>query len=108
MAEETTDIWRYEIARGVLTRVTSEPYVDCPLRSADGKGLFYMSNRSGMPALYRRSLTGDGDPVRVGEAGHGQYSESLSTDGRTIVAMEMNPTSGLAQLSVGGMAEGGH
>ena len=95
VAEETTDIWRYEIARGVLTRVTSDRYVECPLWSADGKNLIYMSNRSGMPALYRRSLSGDGEPVRVGEAGHGQYPESLSTDGKTIVAMEMNPTSGL-------------
>jgi eukaryotic-like serine/threonine-protein kinase len=95
MAEETTDIWRYEIARGVWTRLTSDRYVECPLWSADGKDLIYMSNRSGMPALYRRPLAGDREPVRVGEPGHGQYPESLSTDGKTIVAMEMNPTSGL-------------
>jgi hypothetical protein len=63
---------------------------------ADARLEIYMSNRSGVPALalYRRPLAGDGDAVRIGEPGHGQYSESLSKDGKTIVAMEMNPSSG--------------
>jgi eukaryotic-like serine/threonine-protein kinase len=94
IAEETTDIWRYEIARGVLARLTSDTYVDGPLWSADGKDLIYTSNRSGVPALYRRPVTGEGEPIRVGEAGRGQYTDTLSADGRTIVAMEMSPTGG--------------
>jgi eukaryotic-like serine/threonine-protein kinase len=94
ITEETTDIWRYEIARGVLARLTSETYVDGPVWSANGKDLIYMSNRSGTPAVYRRPATGEGEPTRVGEGGGGQYPDSLSADGRTIVATHMSPTSG--------------
>lgn len=95
LAEETTDIWRYEIGRGVLTRLTSDAYVECPLWSADGKAMIYMSTRSGMPALYRRPVVGEGEAVRLRESGRGQYPETLSKDGKTIVAMEMNPRTGL-------------
>jgi Tol biopolymer transport system component len=68
--------------------------VDCPLWSADGKDIIYTSNRSGVPALYRRPVTGEGEPIRLGEAGRGQYTDTLSADGRTIVAMEISPTGG--------------
>jgi len=95
IAEDTTDIWSYEIERGVLTRLTSEGYEDGPLWTADGKAIIYQSNKSGAPALYRQPVEGKGDAVRFGPSGRTQYPETLSKDGRAIVITEMNPKTGL-------------
>jgi len=40
-------------------------------------------------------VVGEGEAVRLGASGRGQYPETLSKDGKTLVAMEMNPMSGL-------------
>jgi len=95
IAEDTTDIWSYEIERDVLTRLTAEGYEDGPLWTADGKAIIYPSNKSGAPALYRQPVAGKGEAVQLGQAGRTQYPETLSKDGRTIVVTEMNPKTGL-------------
>ena len=95
IAEDTTDIWSYEIERGALTRLTSEGYEDGPLWTADGKTLLYASNKSGARALYRQPVAGKGEAVRLGQGGRTQYPETLSKDGKTIVVAEMNPKTGL-------------
>ena len=89
IAEDTTDIWSYEIERGALTRLTSEGYEDGPLWTADGKAILYESNKSGGSALYRQPLAGKGEAVRLGQGGRALHSETLSKDGKTIVAIEM-------------------
>ena len=95
IAEDTTDIWSYEIERGALTRLTSEGYEDGPLWTADGKAIIYPSNKSGVPALYRQPVAGKGEAVQLGQGGRTQYPETLSKDGKTIVVTEMNPKTGL-------------
>ena len=95
VAEDTTDIWSYEIERGALTRLTSEGYEDGPLWTADGKALIYPSNKSGAPALYRQPVAGKGEAVQFGPSGRIQYPETLSKDGKAIVVTEMNPKTGL-------------
>ena len=95
IAEDTTDIWSYEIERGALTRLTSEGYEDGPLWTADGKAIIYPSNKSGAPALYRQPVAGKGEAVQLGQGGRTQYPETLSKDGKTIVVTEMNPKTGL-------------
>jgi serine/threonine protein kinase/Tol biopolymer transport system component len=95
IAEDTTDIWSYEIERGALRRLTSEGYEDGPLWTVDGKTLIYASNKSGVQALYRQPVAGKGEAVRLGQGGRTQYPETLSKDGKTIVVAEMNPKTGL-------------
>ena len=95
IAEDTTDIWNYEIERGALTRLTSEGYEDGPLWTADGKAFIYPSNKSGVQALYRQPVAGKGEAVQLGQSGRTQYPETLSKDGKTIVVTEMNPKTGL-------------
>jgi len=95
IAEDTTDIWSYEIERGALTRLTSEGYEDGPLWTVDGKTLIYASNKSGVQALYRQPVAGKGEAVRLRQGGRTQYPETLSKDGKTIVVAEMNPKTGL-------------
>ena len=95
IAEDTTDLWSYEIERGALARLTSEGYPDGPLWTADGKAFIYQSNKSGAPALYRQPLAGKGEAVQLGQGGRKLYPATLSKDGKTIVVTEMNPKTGL-------------
>ena len=95
IAEDTTDIWSYEIERGALTRLTSEGYEDGPLWTVDGKTLIYASNKSGVQALYRQPVAGKGEAMQLGQGGRTQYPETFSKDGKTIVVAEMNPKTGL-------------
>jgi TolB protein len=88
IAEDTTDIWSYEIERGALARLTSEGYEDGPLWTADGKAFIYPSNKSGAPALYRQPVAGKGEAVRLGPGGRTEYPETLSKDGKTIVVTD--------------------
>ena len=100
IAEDTTDIWSYEIERGALTRLTSEGYEDGPLWTADGKAVIYPSNKSGVQALYRQPVAGKGAAVQLGAGGRTQYPETLSKDGKTLVVTEMNPKTGLDLLLI--------
>ena len=55
------DVWLLDLARGALTRFTTDPANDIhPLWSPDGTRLVYGSNRRGMYDLYERSITGSG------------------------------------------------
>ena len=95
IAEDTTDIWSYEIERGALTRLTSDGYEDGPLWTADGKAILYESNKSGVRAPYRQPVAAKGEAVQLGQGGRTFHFETLSKDGKTIVAIEMNPKTGL-------------
>ncbi len=95
IAEDTTDIWSYEIERGALVRLTSDGYEDGPLWTADGKAILYDSNKSAVHALYRQPVAGKAEAVQLGQGGRTLYPETLSKDGKAIVAIEINPKSGL-------------
>ena len=95
IAEDTTDIWSYEIERGALTRLTSEGYEDGALWAGDGKAIVYQSNKSGAPALYRQPVPAAGDAVQLGPGGRSLYPATLSKDGRTIAVTEMSARTGL-------------
>ena len=51
----SSDIWRLELARGVMNRLTSDPGNECfPIWSPDGTWIMFASNRAGgVPQLYR-------------------------------------------------------
>ena len=48
-----------------------------------------------MHALYRQPVAGKGEAVQLGQGGRALYSETLSKDGKTIVAVEGNPKTGV-------------
>jgi Tol biopolymer transport system component len=55
-----TDVWVYEFARGVTTRLTSNPALDfSPVWSADGSRIVFFSARN-PPGLYQRASNGAG------------------------------------------------
>ncbi len=57
------DIWLLDLASQKLTRLTDDPAVDTePAWSADGKGLYFTSDRAGGPQIYRLEIA---QPQRV-------------------------------------------
>jgi eukaryotic-like serine/threonine-protein kinase len=59
------DIWVTEIARGTLTRITSNAQSFDPVWSPDGRSLVFTSREKGRPQLVRRSADGSGEAVVV-------------------------------------------
>jgi hypothetical protein len=86
----SADVWVVELARGALTRVTTEQGFDGnPLWSQDGKAVIYASNREGRWTLNRRSADGTGgvDTLATLDAGVSNvWPTSWSRDGQTLVA----------------------
>jgi len=60
--DDAADVWVVEIARGTLTRVTSEPGFDGnPMWSRDGKSIVFASTRDRRWTLHRRAADGTGE-----------------------------------------------
>jgi eukaryotic-like serine/threonine-protein kinase len=59
------DVWVTEIARGTLTRITSNAQSSDPVWSPDGRSLVFTSRETGQQQLVRRSADGSGEAVVV-------------------------------------------
>jgi dipeptidyl aminopeptidase/acylaminoacyl peptidase len=56
-----TDLWIYDVARGIRSRFTFDPLFErSPSWSADGAYLYFTSNRRGHFDIYRKALVGRG------------------------------------------------
>ena len=68
-----SDVWTYELARGTLNPITTDPAPDhSPLWTPDGRQVVFTSQRDGVIGLYRRNADGTGD------------TEELLTDGDAV------------------------
>jgi len=86
------DIWLMDLARGVLSRATSDPAREGqPAWSPDGKQLVFFSDRSGTYDLYRQDVGGVEQPLLKTEYGKNVFD--WSPDGRFVLYAVQNPTS---------------
>ena len=59
------DVWIYDLARGTLGRLTTDPASDrSPLWTPDGQRIIFTSNRAGYPELFWRPADGTGSDER--------------------------------------------
>ena len=80
----TSDIWVYDIASGVPTRLHSDPTDEgMPVWSADGTKVFYRSDRNGPPDIYEMT-PGSGSEKPVLALPGVQLPEDASRDGRML------------------------
>ncbi len=82
----SSNIWVYDLARGIQTRLTFSSSMDeTPSWSPDGKTIIFMSNRSGPFHLYRKAADGTGStsPLVVDNAT--EDAPSWSSDGRYLI-----------------------
>src|SRR5206468_10047808 len=67
-----------------VKRITNSGAIDTePVFTADGRTLYFVSDRGGTPQIYRMSAAG-GAPERVSFSGSYNISPAISPDGRTL------------------------
>jgi eukaryotic-like serine/threonine-protein kinase len=95
-----SDIWLFDVVRGVRSRFTSHPAFElAPLWAADGRSILFASNRNGRWDIYERRLgetsSLDREAERpVIESPTNKYPLTWGADGRTLVFTRLNAQTG--------------
>jgi Tol biopolymer transport system component len=86
------DIWLFEFARGVLTRLTFDPGTDAtPIWSPDGRQVAFGSDREGgVMQIYRKDAAG-GPEERLTSGPNSKVVLDWSRDGRYLLYRENHP-----------------
>ncbi|PYS32627.1 MAG: hypothetical protein DMF75_11500 [Acidobacteria bacterium] len=80
------DIWIYELARGLRTRLTFDPEAQHDvIWSPDGNRLVFNSSRKGRLDLYQKAADGSGSEELLVESDVDKYPISWSPDGRFLL-----------------------
>jgi Tol biopolymer transport system component len=88
----TSDIWVFDLASGVSTRLHSDPVDEAmPVWSADGSKLFYRSDRKGAPDIYEIAPGVPGSEHPFLELPGVQQPEDVSRDGRRLAYLNGTP-----------------
>ena len=81
------DVFVLELATRALTRITDDPAIDTePCFTPDGQSLYFTSDRSGRPQVYRIGL-GGGRPQRVTFEGNYNARPRVSPDGSQLAVV---------------------
>ena len=81
-----TNIWTYDVSRGLRTRLTFDPAFDNdPVWSPDGRSIVFRSNRKGHFDLYRKSANGAGSEELLYADNLGKIPTSWSADGKFLL-----------------------
>ena len=87
------DIWIGDVARGALTRFTSDAAIDAtPVWSSDGNTVIFRSLRSGSVDLFQKPATRDGAESVLLESGAAKVPCDSSHDGRFLLFSASDPT----------------
>ncbi len=85
----TSDIWLYELSRGVSVRMTLDPGDDkVPVWAADGRSFFFRSDRKGAPDILRATVGAPGSETELLALPGSQHPEDASPDGRVLAYTE--------------------
>jgi eukaryotic-like serine/threonine-protein kinase len=95
-ADQNTDIWIMDLARGTTSRFTFDPGIDDhPLWSPDGGRVVFSSTRDGEIAnLYEKPSGGAGQEQLLLKTDRSKIPTDWSRDGRYIVYEEQAPKTG--------------
>lgn len=81
------DIWAIDLARGVETRLTSDPDTESFGHLLRDGSLVYSEPREGSPQLFRRGAAG-GEPRELLSTGSFKVVQDVTKDARTLVFAE--------------------
>jgi Tol biopolymer transport system component len=88
----TTDIWLFDLSRGIPSRFTTDPASDwSPLWSPDGSRIVFISSREGVPNLYQKVASGVGNEEVLLKSSEAKGPYDWSSDGQFIVYGILNP-----------------
>jgi eukaryotic-like serine/threonine-protein kinase len=86
-----SDIWLYDVSRGVKSRLTSGPgSARVPCWSPDGKHIIFSSDRKGHYDLYEKAVDGGGKEELVFASEIAKYCESWSPDNKFLIFMTIS------------------
>jgi Tol biopolymer transport system component/predicted Ser/Thr protein kinase len=95
----TSDVWLYDLTRGVRTRFTSGPSNNAdPVWSPDGSRIVFDSDRKHQGDLYRKPTGGGSEEPLVEEEGQ-RIADDWSPDGR-FLALELREPRGERRVSL--------
>jgi serine/threonine protein kinase/Tol biopolymer transport system component len=86
-----SDIWLYDVSRGVRSRLTSGPgSARVPCWSPDGKRIIFSSDRKGHFDLYEKAVDGGGNEELVFASEFAKYCQSWSPDNKFLILMTIS------------------
>jgi Tol biopolymer transport system component len=91
LAEATSDVWVYDIARSTLARLTFEGWARFPLWTPDGKRIVYGSRKPEATGLYWKSADGSGPEEPLLKTETEAFPSSISPDGKTLAFVQADP-----------------
>jgi Tol biopolymer transport system component len=84
---EQHDVWIWDLARGIRTRLTTDPIDDqYPVWTPDGQRLLFSSGRTGVmvPNIFWRAADGTGPVQRLTQSPNGQNPTAIARDGTVV------------------------
>src|ERR1700687_3111010 len=99
-----SDIWILDLARGALSRLTSQGYTDFPVWTPDGGRVAFSQFSGSNPAMYWTPADGGGKPELL-PASTGAIPYSWTPDGRMLLYNFPGPLNHIWALSAQGRAE---
>jgi serine/threonine-protein kinase len=99
--DQENDIWRWDVARSTLTRLTFEGAIDThPAWTPDGRRLVFSSERAGARNLFWQAADGTGAVERLTESPNQQNAVAVSPDGTRLIFTETAPKTGADVMQV--------
>ena len=87
-----TEIWIWDLARETLRRLTFVPGMNGqPIWTPDGRGVIFMSDRTGVLNLYSQAADGTGTVNRLTTSVTPQWPTSITPDGTRVLGFDIEP-----------------
>jgi eukaryotic-like serine/threonine-protein kinase len=102
-----SDVWRADLERGTLARLTHRGHNIEPLWSPDGGRIAFASSRTGPYNLFAVPADGSGPAVRLLAGERNQYPNAWSPDGRLLAFTTLDPETGADLWVLPTAGEGG-
>lgn len=96
VAQDTnTDVWAWDLARSVSTRLSSAPeFEDAPVWSPRGDEVAFSSLRAGNIDIYLRQADGSGEEEAVAATPQNEWPSDWSRDGKYLLYDQSDPETG--------------
>ena len=99
------DIWIYDLARDIPTRLTFDPAIDlAPVWTPDGQRILFTSPRAGVMNVHSKAVDGTGAVERLAATENVRVAWQVVPDGTAFVFAEIVPETGqdLGMATLGG------